>query len=161
MNTITMSPIGIIHSPYKDLVGMPIQPTGAIGVDGWIEIFPDFVPGLKDLDGFSHLILLHHFHRSDGHNLQPRPFLDGSPKGVFATRSPKRPNPIGLSIVRLVRIEDTVIYVSDLDVVDGTPLLDIKPFVPVFDHRAGAKIGWLTRKVVEVERFKSDNRFNE
>ena len=160
MKIISMFPIGTIHTPYKDLVGMPIQPTGARGVDGWIEILPDFMPGLKDLDGFSHLILLYHFHQSDGYALQPRPFLDANPKGVFSTRSPKRPNPIGLSIVQFVRIEDMVIHISDVDIVDGTPLLDIKPYVPVFDHREDAKIGWLTEKIGEVEHFKSDNRFN-
>lgn len=161
MKTITFLPIGTIHSPFKELVGMPIQPSGAKDVQGRIEMLPEFAPGLQDLDGFSHLILLYHFHRSEGHTLNPRPFLDECARGVFATRSPRRPNPIGLSIVQLDSIEGKVLHISDVDIVDGTPLLDIKPYVPAFDHQAGVKIGWLTGKATQATQHISDNRFNE
>jgi len=140
---------------------MPIQPTGAKGVRGKIQILSEFVPGLQDVDGFSHLMLIYYFHRVDGFILETRPFLDDSPRGVFATRAPRRPNPIGLSIVRLECIDGATLHISDIDIVDGTPLLDIKPYVPAFDHRTEAKIGWLTGNVDQVTQHKSDNRFNE
>jgi tRNA-Thr(GGU) m(6)t(6)A37 methyltransferase TsaA len=161
MDSITFSPIGKIHTPHQDLAGMPIQPTGAKGVQGKIEILPEFVPGLQDLEGFSYLILLYHFHLSNGYNLTPKPFLDTRPRGVFATRAPRRPNPIGLSIVRLDRIQGENLYISDADMMDGTPLLDIKPYVPDFDHRSPEKIGWLSGKVNQVTHFRSDKRFHE
>jgi len=140
---------------------MPIQPTGAAGVYGTIEMLPEFTPGLLDLDGFSHLILLYHFHRSEGFALQNRPFLDECVRGVFATRSPRRPNPIGLSIVRLEGIEESALYISDVDILDGTPLLDIKPYVPAFDLRVQVKIGWLSGIVTQATQHRSDGRFNE
>jgi tRNA-Thr(GGU) m(6)t(6)A37 methyltransferase TsaA len=146
MIPVTFLPIGTIYTPYKELAGMPIQPTGSKEVKGRIEILPEYAPGLLDLDGFSHLILLYLFHRAEGYTLQPRPYLNSRSRGVFATRAPRRPNPIGLSIVRLERLEGEVLHISDVDMVDGTPLLDIKPYVPAFDHRASAKIGWLTAR---------------
>jgi tRNA-Thr(GGU) m(6)t(6)A37 methyltransferase TsaA len=161
MNPVTFSPIGTIHSPYKELVGMPIQPIGVKGAQGWIELLPEFVPGIKDVDGFSHLILLYHFHRVVGYELQTSPFLDACSRGVFATRAPKRPNPIGLSMVRLESIKGAVLHISDVDILDGTPLLDIKPYVPAFDNRADAKIGWLTGKAEQATQHLADNRFNE
>ena len=140
---------------------MPIQPTGAKGVQGTIELLQEFVPGLQDVDGFSHLILLYHFHHADGYALLSRPFLDERQRGVFATRAPRRPNPIGFSIVRLADIQGSVLNILDVDILDGTPLLDIKPYVPAFDDRAETKIGWLTGKAAMASKHASDNRFNE
>jgi len=160
LKPITFLPIGIIHSPHKALVDMPIQPPGAKGVVGRVELQPEFVPGLEDLDGFSHLILIYHFHLADGYALQSRPFLDAHTHGVFAMRAPKRPNPIGLSTVRLEGIEDAVLHISDVDILDGTPLLDIKPYVPAFDDRVNAKIGWLTGKATQVTQQRADDRFS-
>jgi tRNA-Thr(GGU) m(6)t(6)A37 methyltransferase TsaA len=140
---------------------MPIQPSGAKGVQGKIELLPEFVPGLQDVDGFSHLILLYTFHLANGYALQSRPFLDERKRGVFATRAPRRPNPIGLSVVRLKDIQGAVLNIMDVDILDGTPLLDIKPYVPAFDDRANIKIGWLTGKAALASQHIADNRFNE
>ncbi len=137
--------IGVIHTPFKELENMPIQPSGAAGVRGTVELFPEFADGLKDLDGFSHLILLYHFHESRGYKLIVTPFLDSEPRGVFATRAPKRPNPIGLSIVRLVQVRGYTLDIENVDILDGTPLLDIKPYVPEFDHQENCRIGWLEK----------------
>jgi tRNA-Thr(GGU) m(6)t(6)A37 methyltransferase TsaA len=151
-------PIGVMHSPFKEVKGTPIQPTGAEGIQGVIEIDPELRAGLKDLDGFSHLILLYHFHLAEGYSLQVRPYLDKTTHGVFATRIPGRPNPIGLSIVRLVKIEDSTIHIQDVDIIDGTPLLDIKPYVPAFDLRETEEIGWLKGRASKVVHTKSDGR---
>jgi tRNA-Thr(GGU) m(6)t(6)A37 methyltransferase TsaA len=156
---IQYQPIGIIHSPFDDIAGIPIQPTGASGVRGTVEVFPEFSAGLKDLEGFSHVILLYHFHRVQGTKLIVVPFMDDVPRGVFATRAPKRPNPIGLSIVRLVSVERNVLHVENVDILDGTPLLDIKPYVPEFDQRAAERVGWLEQAKGEVQTKKSDDRF--
>lgn len=152
-------PIGVIHSPFKDTDGMPIQPTGARGVPGTIAVEECYREGLSDLDGFSHLILLYHFHLSRGYSLVVKPFLDDSKRGVFATRAPRRPNPIGLSIVRLVRVEGPLLHVEDVDVVDGTPLLDLKPFVPLFDIRQDVKTGWLDGRGENAFHTRADRRF--
>jgi tRNA-Thr(GGU) m(6)t(6)A37 methyltransferase TsaA len=156
---IEFAPIGIIHSPFTELEGMPIQPAGADGVKGTVEVFKDFHPGLKDLDGFSHIILLYHFHRSRGFNLHVVPFMDSEPRGLFATRAPKRPNPIGLSIVRLDKIEDNVLHIQNVDILDGTPLIDIKPYVPEFDAQGKVRTGWLDKAKETVSSRKSDERF--
>lgn len=158
---ITFSPIGIIHTPFSDLEGMPIQPSGARDVQGTIILESRYVAGLRDLDGFSHLILLYHFHRSTGYHLTLKPFLDNKERGLFSTRAPRRPNPIGLSIVRLVRIDGTTLHVLDVDMLDGTPLLDIKPWVPEFDVRDNARAGWLDKKQEDSRSMKSDGRFVE
>ncbi len=158
---ICYEPIGYIRSPYKSPVGMPIQPSGAEGVEGRVEVFPEYEEGLKDLDGFSHIILIYHFHESRGYRLKVKPFLDDEVRGVFATRAPKRPNPIGLSVVRLLEIEGNTLRVADIDVLDMTPLLDIKPFVPPFDVRCGleeVKIGWLESRISKAN-MRSDDRF--
>ena len=155
---ITYKPIGVIRTPFKEPKGTPIQPTGAVGVEGVLEVFPENAPGLKDLEGFSHVILLYHFHLSRGHSLTVRPYLDKEERGVFATRFPGRPNPIGLSVVRLVGITGHVVRIMDVDIVDGTPLLDIKPYVPAFDHRDDVSTGWLTGRTGNVRRTRSDGR---
>lgn len=154
-----VAPIGIIHSPFKELEDMPIQPAGAIGVPGTVEVFADYRAGLKDLDGFSHIILLYLFHRSRGFELQLVPFLDLNQHGVFATRAPRRPNPIGLSVVRLDGIEDGLLHISNIDVLDGTPLLDIKPYVPAFDAPGEVRTGWLEKVGKGGVSRKSDDRF--
>ena len=156
---ITYHAIGLICSPFKDLEAMPIQPTSKASAPGRIEIFPEFVDGLKDLDGFSHIILLYHMHAIREQALTVIPFLDSSPRGLFATRAPTRPNPIGFSIVKLIRVDGGVLYVDDLDILDGTPLLDLKPYVPEFDHRPDTRIGWLEKAKGEVKGKTSDDRF--
>ena len=136
-------PIGLIHSPFTRQDQTPIQPYRSTAV-GQVELAPEFEAGLQDLEGFSHLILLYHFHQAQpGYELTVTPFLDDRPKGLFATRYPRRPNSIGLSVVRLVRREGRVLHVEGIDVLDGTPLLDVKPYVPKFDAVPEATLGWL------------------
>lgn len=159
MKTVTYFPIGVIRSPFKDISGMPIQPTGALGVEGSIELEPEYLPGLRDLEGFSHIILLYHFHLSRGYELEVKPFLDDQRRGLFATRAPKRPNSIGFSVVKLVEKKGNILYIKDVDVVDGTPLLDIKPYVPKFDVRETERTGWLSRNAHQVEKIRADERF--
>jgi tRNA-Thr(GGU) m(6)t(6)A37 methyltransferase TsaA len=159
METITYRPIGVIHSPFRDIKGMPIQAAGARGVTGTVEIEPRYGDGLRDLDGFSHLFLIYHFHLSEGYRLEVKPFLDDRLRGVFATRAPRRPNAIGISVVRLMRVEGCTLHIEDVDVVDGTPLLDIKPYVPEFDVRAAERIGWLAGRVKGVAATEADERF--
>lgn len=159
MHEIVYEPIGIIRSPFEDIEGMPIQPAGAKGVAGRVEIEPAYLEGLQDLAGFSHIILIYHFHLSTGYALEVKPFLDDHPRGVFSTRAPKRPNPIGLSVVRLVGVRGCILDVQDVDVVDGTPLLDIKPYVPEFDVRQVERIGWLAQSVNRVQQMRADERF--
>ncbi len=163
MNQVQYNPIGIIHSPFKELHGMPIQPVGARGVRGTIELEKEYETGLKDLDGFSHILLIYHFHLCNGHSLEVKPFLDTVKRGIFATRAPKRPNPIGISVVRLEKIEGSTLHISNVDVVDGTPLLDIKPYIPHFDRDEGEdiSIGWFEDKHHEAKDKKSDKRFVE
>lgn len=159
MYDIRYKPIGIIHSPFKDIQGMPIQPAGAEGVAGRVEIEPAYIEGLKDLEGFSHIILIYHFHLSKGYALEVKPFMDDRVHGVFSTRAPRRPNSIGLSVVRLVSVRGHNLEVQDVDIVDGTPLLDIKPYVPKFDVRSVDRIGWLSQRVNRVHDMTADERF--
>jgi len=156
---IELEPIGVIHTPFTDLEGMPIQPAGAAGVRGRVEVFEEYRAGLKDLDGFSHIILLYYFHRSRGYELEVVPFMDSEPRGLFATRAPRRPNPIGLSVVQLDGVEDGVLLVQNVDILDGTPLLDIKPYVPEFDQPDRVRTGWLERTGRTVAERRSDDRF--
>lgn len=136
-------PIGLIHSPFTHRDQTPIQPYRSSAV-GQVELLPEYEEGLQELDSFSHIILLYRFHQADaGFELSVTPFLDDEPKGVFATRYPRRPNSIGLSVVRLVRREGRILQVDGIDVLDGTPLLDVKPYVPPFDAFPEATLGWL------------------
>jgi tRNA-Thr(GGU) m(6)t(6)A37 methyltransferase TsaA len=151
--------IGTVRSPFQRLEDMPIQPAGAAGVVGQVEVLPDYVEGLQDLEGFSHIILLYHFHLVRESSLVITPFLDDRPHGVFATRAPKRPNPIGISTVRLVRINTNVLEIENVDILDGTPLLDIKPYVPAFDQYDAERIGWLKGLVDRLPHTTSDSRF--
>lgn len=139
---VTLHPIGVIRSPHRRAGETPIQPVYARGVRGRVEILPQYAEGLRDLDGFSHVYLLYRFHEASATRLTVKPFLDTQARGVFATRAPCRPNPIGLSLVRLVGCEANVLHIEDVDVLDGTPLLDIKPYVTRFDYRADARCGW-------------------
>jgi tRNA-Thr(GGU) m(6)t(6)A37 methyltransferase TsaA len=159
MKKIVYQPIGTIHSPFQNIQGMPIQPAGAKGVVGTIEIKPEYADGLHDLKGFSHIILIYHFHLSKGYSMKVKPFLDDKFRGVFATRAPRRPNPIGISVIRLIKIEGCILHIEDIDIVDGTPLLDIKPYVPEFDSPKTDRIGWLSKKASEVYEIKADERF--
>ncbi len=161
MKKITYTPIGIIRSPFKHPKGTPIQPEGGRDIKGTVEIFPEYHDGLKDLDGFSHIILIYHFHLSREHTLTPNPYLDDKPRGVFSTRAPSRPNPIGMSIVRLDKVEDSNLYIRDIDIIDGTPLLDIKPFFPSLDPQEAVKIGWLEKKIGKFKKEKDDGRFTK
>ena len=151
--------IGTIHSPFNDLADMPIQPNGEASAPGTIEIYPDFSAGLKDLQDFSHLILLYHLHKVNQMQLIVVPFMDSEPRGVFATRAPVRPNPIGLSVVPLHKIEGNILFVDQLDVLDRTPVLDIKPYVPEFDAMIDVRIGWLKQARGKAKFTRSDRRF--
>jgi tRNA-Thr(GGU) m(6)t(6)A37 methyltransferase TsaA len=161
MDEITYKPIGVIHSPFKEPKGTPIQPAGAKGTGGRVEVFPEYAEGLKDIEGFSHIILIYHFHLSKGASLTARPFMDSEARGVFAVRAPSRPNPIGISVVRLVRVEGVILHIQDVDIVDGTPLLDIKPYVPRFDVSEVERIGWLEENIHKVATSRDDGRFME
>jgi tRNA-Thr(GGU) m(6)t(6)A37 methyltransferase TsaA len=157
---IELIPIGTIHSPFNEPAGMPIQPAGGAGIRGTVELFEEYRVGLDDLDGFSHIILLYHFHRSQGFKLRVVPFMDSQERGLFATRAPKRPNPIGLSVVQLDRVENGILHIRNVDILNGTPLLDIKPYVPDFDSCGEVRTGWLdeARKSVSIRR--ADERFS-
>ena len=156
---IRFDPIGVIHTPFKNLEGMPIQPSGATGVQGVVKVFEAFHPGLKDLEGFSHVILIYLFHGSSGFKLHVVPFLDSQPRGLFSTRAPKRPNPIGLSVVQLDRVENGMLHIQNVDILDNTPLLDIKPYVPEFDAPDNVRTGWLEKARDTALSKKSDDRF--
>lgn len=157
--TINFTELGYFTTPFTDIAGMPIQPSGAREVRGTITIHPHFAEGLRDLDGFSHIIVLYHLHEIKGYDLMVQPFLDTEQRGVFATRSPKRPNPIGFSVMELLRIEGNCLQVANCDVLDKTPVLDIKPYVPDFDIWEVERIGWFSGKSSEARRKKSDRRF--
>jgi len=161
MNEIRYKPIGIVHSPFKEPKGTPIQPAGAKEINGTVEIFLRYAEGLKDIEDFSHIILLYHFHLSRESALIAKPFMDDETHGVFAMRGPSRPNPIGISVVRLVKIDRNVLYIKDVDIVDGTPILDIKPYISEFDIREVEKIGWLEKNVNKLLTSKDNGRFTE
>jgi tRNA-Thr(GGU) m(6)t(6)A37 methyltransferase TsaA len=161
MDIIKYSPIGIIHSPFRESRGTPIQSKSGMGTQATAEIFPEYAEGLKDLDGFSHIYLLFHFHLSKKPELLQKPFMDDEKMGVFAIRSPSRPNPIGLSIVRLIGIEGNIITFEGVDVLDGTPLLDIKPYVPDFDAFEADRKGWLKANVLKLRKTRDNGRFSK
>jgi tRNA-Thr(GGU) m(6)t(6)A37 methyltransferase TsaA len=158
-DAIEYRPIGVIHSPFKEAAGSPIQGVFAEDAEGVVEVFEEYAEGLRELELFSHVYLLYHFHRAGPVSLAVVPFLDDREHGVFATRAPSRPNGIGLSIVRLLARDGRRIHVAQLDVLDGTPLLDLKPYVPQFDHRPTANSGWI--KGTDGGRIarRADNRF--
>jgi len=159
MKEIRFKQIGIIYSPFKKVKGTPIQPTGAKDIKGKVELFSEYSEGLKDLKDFSHIILIYQFHLLKGGDLLVKPYMDDNFHGVFATRAPSRPNPIGISIVRLDKIVDNVLHIRDIDIINGTPLLDIKPYVPKFDNRDVKNIGWLEDNVHKLSKARDDERF--
>ncbi|MFZ0455648.1 MAG: tRNA (N6-threonylcarbamoyladenosine(37)-N6)-methyltransferase TrmO [Ignavibacteriaceae bacterium] len=159
VNQIIYKPIGIVYSPFKSIEGVPIQPAGADGIKGKIKIYTKYSEGLMNLGGFSHIILIYHFHLSKGYSLKVIPFLKDQEQGVFATRAPKRPNQIGISVVKVNNIHENIIDISNVDIVDGTPLLDIKPYAGFFDNVKNEKNGWLSGKSRDVNKIKSDKRF--
>lgn len=157
--TIELKSLGVIHTAYTKVSEMPIQPLAAKEA-AFIELNPEYVDGLKDLEGFSHITLLYHFHKVEGYELQVTPFMDTEEHGIFATRSPKRPNGIGISTVELLGIKGNIINIGQADMLDGTPLLDIKPFFPRYDNRENVSIGWLEKnKDMPIAELKSDSRF--
>lgn len=159
MNLIEFEPIGTIYSPFDILENMPIQPTGAWDVLGEIHIREELIPGLKDLDGFSHIHLLYHFHKNDVYELTVTPFMDTVPRGLFSTRAPRRPNMIGMSIVCLEKIDGNILHIRGVDVLNGTPLLDIKPYVAKFDAPSANRFGWLDDNADKAKNLRSDKRF--
>jgi tRNA-Thr(GGU) m(6)t(6)A37 methyltransferase TsaA len=156
---ISYTQIGTIHSPFTDLADMPIQPTSGISAPGTAHLHPQFTPALQDLEGFSHVILIYHFHQASRVDLTVTPFMDSEPRGIFATRAPNRPNPIGISVVTLQKIEGAVLHLENVDILNGTPLLDIKPYVPKFDAPRDVRDGWLGREDADVRQARSDDRF--
>jgi len=142
---ILLKPVGVIHSPFTEKTGIPVQPFHS-GEMGWIEVNQEYEKGLRDLEGFSHIILVY-FHQTEETRLEVRPVLASRNHGVFATRDPRRPNHLGLSVVRLLERKGNILKIREVDVLEGSLLLDIKPYVPTFDVRAGCRIGWLEGKV--------------
>ena len=157
----TYQQIGTIKSPHKEAKGMPIQPSGARGIKGEIELLDRFSDGLKDLESFSHIIVIYDFNKSTGPSLLPKPFLDDKVHGVFATRAPQRPNPIGISVLKLIAIRDNRLFVENVDIMDETPILDIKPYVSAFDAVDEEEIGWLSKHIDKAETKKADDRFEQ
>jgi tRNA-Thr(GGU) m(6)t(6)A37 methyltransferase TsaA len=160
-NNISMSlnPIGVIHSSFIEARDTPIQPVFAEGSQGVVEVYEPYRQGLKDLEGFERIWLIYWFHRASRPRLLVKPYMDDTERGLFATRAPCRPNPIGISAVRLIRVENGTLYIEDVDILDGTPLLDIKPYVPKFDCFEAKRIGWFAGVKIENHTKFSDNRF--
>jgi len=158
MNPVEYKPIGIIHSPFKQPTGIPRQAVGAAEITAKIEIFEEFIDGLMDLNGFSHIIVIFHLHLVKKGSLKASPPWDNREHGVFATRSPYRPNPIGVSVVRLENIDCNILNISGVDMADGTPVLDIKPYIPALNPTKAVRIGWLKDKVEGMNKSKSGDR---
>ena len=159
MEPVTFSPVGVVHSPHKELAGMPVQPPAAAGFTGEIELLPEYAEGLLDIEGFSHLMVFYHLHKGAGPLLSATPFLDTKPHGVFASRIPRRPNPLGFSVVRLLSREGCVLKIGNVDILDGTPVLDVKPYVAEFDAYPDAASGWFSGKLGGISEKRSDDRF--
>ena len=155
--SITMRPIGRVHSPFVSTVGMPIQTVAATEHSGHIEVFTPYAPGLRDVQDFQYLIVLTHLHEA-AEKLEVTPFMDTQSHGVFATRAPARPNRIGLSIIELLRVENATLYFRGNDMLDGTPVLDIKPYVPKLDVRQTERIGWFEQGLQRLPSTLSDQR---
>ena len=162
-DSISYKPIGMIHSPLKTKENSPIQSSAKPNITGKIEIFPEYAPGLKDLDKFSFIFVLYHFNRIKEKKLHVIPYLDIKERGIFSTRAPPRPNPIGLSLVQILKIEGNEISINHVDILDKTPLLDIKPFIPYFDcanvKDKHIEIGWLSDKIQNQKNVSDDGRF--
>lgn len=154
-----IKPIGVIRTPHQNLKDMPIQPRGAKGVKGEVIIDEAFVAGLADIDGFSHIYLLYHFHKARRVEMSVVPFMDKTERGVYSTRSPLRPNNIGISIVELEGVNGNKLSINNVDILDGTPLLDVKPYIKTFDHVEDCRSGWMEASGAEVDKKRSDDRF--
>jgi len=161
MSVIHYKTIGIIHTPFTSADATPIQPTGAAGVKGTIHIKQEYQDGLQDLDGFGKIIVLYHLHHVQQEHLVVTPFLDSRSHGVFATRAPTRPNPIGLSILTLNRVEQNILHVENVDMLNESPVIDIKPYIPSVDSFADEHIGWLAKAHEQFKHAQSDNRFSK
>jgi len=159
LREMRVKPIGIIRTPFQEPTGTPIQPSRSGGAKGTVEVFPEYGDGLKDLDGFERIWLIYWFDRAPEPQLLVIPFLHDRERGVFATRAPSRPNAIGMSVVRLLQVVSNTLEVADVDILDGTPLLDIKPYVAEFDCHSVEKSGWLDQ--TRVRRSVADGRFTE
>jgi len=156
---LVYQPIGIIHTPFNTMNGMPIQASAAQGVRGQVEVYPEFARGLTDIEGFSHIILLYHFHKVTEYKLMATPFLDSRPHGIFATRAPKRPNAIGISVVRLLSRDQNMLQIENVDMLNETPLLDIKLYTPEFDCHPADRVGWMEPVKGQSKGMRADNRF--
>jgi len=154
---LELKPIGIIHSPFKQAAGTPTQPGFASGTEGQVEIFSEYAAGLKDLEGFERIWLIYWFDRAAAPRLLVKPYMAEQERGLFATRAPCRLNPIGISAVKLIRIQNCTLYVADIDILNQTPLLDIKPYVPKFDCFEGSQYGWMQNLRNKISP--ADNRF--
>jgi tRNA-Thr(GGU) m(6)t(6)A37 methyltransferase TsaA len=159
MEEIRLHPIGIIHSPFTRPNGTPIQPPAGSKVQAAVEIYPQYAAGLTDIEGFSHLILLYYCHLARPYSLTVIPFMDSVHRGVFATRAPSRPNPIGLSVVPLISRQKNILTIGEIDILDGTPLLDIKPYIDDVDSRRTTRRGWLDKKIKRTYSRRDDSRF--
>lgn len=158
MNPVKYEPIGIIHSPFTDRIGIPRQAAGVPEITAKIEIFDEYIDGLSDLDGFSHIVVIFHLHLVQNSSLKAFPPWDHREHGVFATRSPHRPNPIGVSVVRLENIDRNILNISGVDMADGTPVLDIKPYIPALNPTEAIRTGWLKDKTEGMNKSKSGDR---
>lgn len=156
---IELQPIGFVHSPFRSIQGMPIQTVAAAEVDGHLEVLPQFQAGLRDIEGFEYLILITHLHQAV-EKLEVVPFMDTVSHGVFATRAPARPNRLGLSIVQLIKVDGGRLHFRGNDMLDGTPVLDIKPYVPMLDLRQTDRIGWFQQGLARLPTAQSDNRMS-
>ena len=154
---IEYRPIGTVHTPFMSPDGMPVQASRSENAPGTVVVDAEYVEGLDDLDGFSHIVLVCHLHLARPHRLKVIPFLDDVPRGLFATRAPARPNPVGVSVVALERIEGNTLHIRGVDLIDGTPLLDIKPYVGEFDEPVETRFGWLDE--ARKRRRESNGRF--
>uniref|UniRef100_UPI003217421D tRNA (N6-threonylcarbamoyladenosine(37)-N6)-methyltransferase TrmO n=1 Tax=uncultured Draconibacterium sp. TaxID=1573823 RepID=UPI003217421D len=161
LQSVELKIIGKISTPHKSIENIPVQAVGGKNYTGIAELVPELAEGLKSLEGFSHMILLFHLHKISGYDLILKPFMDDKLHGVFATRSPKRPSPIGLSTVKILKVEDNKIYFEGADMLDGSPLIDIKPYFRNVDNFPDAVSGWLENKDKNIaEKTRSDNRFS-
>jgi len=151
--TIRLKPIGVVHSPFKKIEDIDTRkyadPRGFDPIGGELEIYREYEEGLKDTEGFSHLVIIYIFHKSGGYRLQTKPFLDDQLRGVFSTRSPHRPNPLGLTVVRVLGRKDNILKVEGVDMLEGTPILDIKPYTSR-DRKSPIRLGWLEGRLKPV-----------
>jgi len=145
MAQILLNPIGVIHTPFKTPAEAPIQASRSYA-EGWAEVYPEYTQGLQDIEAFSHVFLIYHLHKATETRLLVEPFLDDQVHGVYATRHPARPNHIGISVVRLLSRQENRLLLSGVDMLDETPLLDIKPYLPDFDQRDGVQVGWYNHR---------------